>query len=48
MVPLIVMAETYSWYAVATTNYVGNTMEESTWGLVSILLILGLAGAARA
>jgi len=44
MVPLIVMAETFSWYAVATTNYIGNTMEESTWGLVSILLIVGLAG----
>jgi hypothetical protein len=44
MVPLIIMAETFSWYAVATTNYLGNTMEESTWGLVSILLILGLAG----
>jgi hypothetical protein len=44
MVPLIIMAETFSWYAVATTNYLGNMMEESTWGLVSILLILGLAG----
>jgi hypothetical protein len=43
MVPLIIMAETFSWYAVATTNYIGNTMEESTWGLVSILLIVGLA-----
>jgi hypothetical protein len=44
MVPLIVMAETFSWYSVITTNYIGNTMEESTWGLVSILLIVGLAG----
>ena len=43
IVPLIVMAETFSWYAVITTNYVGNTMEESTWGLVAMLLIAGLA-----
>ena len=31
IVPLIAMAETVSWYAVITTNYVGNTIEESTW-----------------
>ena len=43
IVPLIVMAETFSWYAVITTNYLGNTMEESTWGLVAMLLIAGLA-----
>jgi hypothetical protein len=43
MVPLIVMAEISSWYAVVTTNYLGNTLEESTWGLVAGLLIVGLA-----
>ena len=43
IVPLIVMAETFSWYAVITTNYIGNTMEESTWGVVAMLLIGGLA-----
>ena len=42
MVPLIVMAETFSWYAVLTTNYLGNTMEESTWGVVAMLMIGGL------
>ena len=42
MVPLIVMAETFSWYAVVTTNYLGNTMEESTWGLVCMLMVAGL------
>ena len=26
------MAETFSWYSVITTNYIGNTMEESTLG----------------
>jgi hypothetical protein len=45
MVPLIAMAETFSWYAVVTTNYLGNAMEESTWGVVSVLLIIGLANA---
>src|SRR5262249_14747204 len=43
IVPLIVMAETFSWYAVATTNYVGNMFEESTWGVVAILMFTGLA-----
>ena len=43
MVPLIVMAEVFSWYAVATTNYIGNTLEESTWGVVAILMMAGLA-----
>ena len=42
MVPLIAMAETFSWYAVLTTNYLGNTMEESTWGVVAMLMIGGL------
>jgi hypothetical protein len=37
------MAETFSWYAVITTNYIGNTMEDSTWGVVAILIIVGLA-----
>jgi len=42
IVPLIAMAETLSWYSVVTTNYIGNTMEESTWATVSILLMTGL------
>src|SRR5215471_9146974 len=43
IVPLIVLAETFSWYAVATTNYAGNMFEESTWGVVAILMFVGLA-----
>src|SRR5262245_59058481 len=43
IVPLIFMAETFSWYAVATTNYAGNMCEESTWGVVAILMFVGLA-----
>src|SRR5262252_2426431 len=43
IVPLIALAETFSWYAVATTNYIGNMFEESTWGVVAILMFTGLA-----
>ena len=42
IVPLIVMAETFSWYSVITTNYIGNTFEESTWTLCAALLIVGM------
>jgi hypothetical protein len=42
IVPLIAMAETFSWYSVVTTNYIGNTVEESTWATVSLLLMTGL------
>jgi len=42
IVPLIVMAETFSWYSVITTNYIGNTMEESTWATVALLMMTGL------
>lgn len=41
IVPLIAMAECFSWYAVISTNYLGNTMEESTWTLSASLLIVG-------
>lgn len=37
--PLIFIAEIFSWYAVITTNYIGNVTEESLWTL-SYLLIL--------
>ena len=43
MVPLIAMAEIFSWYSVITTNYIGNTLEESSWATVAALLIVGLA-----
>lgn len=41
IVPLIVVAETCSWYAVLTTNYLGNTCEESLWAFSAGLLLLG-------
>ena len=33
IVPLIVIAECFSWYAVLTTNYLGNAIENSIWAV---------------
>jgi hypothetical protein len=41
LVPLIVVAELFSWYAVLSTNYLGNVLEESTWTVASILVLMG-------
>jgi len=41
LVPLIAVAEVFSWYAVLTTNYLGNVFEESTWTLASGLVVAG-------
>ncbi len=41
LVPLIAVAETCSWYAVVSTNYLGNTCEESLWAISAALLLLG-------
>ncbi|MFI5347063.1 MAG: hypothetical protein ACHQ51_11880 [Elusimicrobiota bacterium] len=43
IVPIIVVAETCSWYAVLTTNYLGNSCEESLWATAAALLLLGCA-----
>jgi hypothetical protein len=43
MVPLIVVAETCSWYAVLTTNYLGNACEETLWTLSAALFVIGFA-----
>jgi hypothetical protein len=40
LVPLIVVAEVCSWYAVLTTSYLGNTVEESLWALCALLLVV--------
>jgi hypothetical protein len=40
VVPLIVLAECFSWYAVITTDYLGNVIENSIWA-VTFLLIAG-------
>ena len=43
VLPLIAVAEVCSWFAVLTTNYLGNACEESIWALVSALLVVGLS-----
>jgi hypothetical protein len=42
IVPLILVAEICSWYAVITTSYLGNTVENSLWGVTFLLIALGL------
>jgi hypothetical protein len=41
IVPLIVLAECCSWYAVITTNYLGNVLENSLW--TATFLLIGVA-----
>src|SRR5487761_2194646 len=41
IVPLIVIAECFSWYAVVTTNYLGNAIENSIWAVA--FFIVGVA-----
>jgi hypothetical protein len=41
-VPLILIAEGFSWYAVLTTNYLGNAIENSIWAVVFFLVGIGL------
>lgn len=40
VVPLIVIAETCSWYSVLTTANIGHVFEESLWGLCGGLLVM--------
>ncbi|HVX76790.1 MAG TPA: hypothetical protein VHB49_11720 [Bradyrhizobium sp.] len=42
IVPLIVIAECFSWYAVLTTNYLGNAIENSIWAVTFLLVSIGL------
>jgi hypothetical protein len=41
LVPLIAVAEVCSWYAVLTTCYLGNVIEESIWAFTASLLLVG-------
>lgn len=43
-VPAIAVAECFSWYAVISTNYLGNVVEESIWATVGLGTVLA-AGA---
>jgi hypothetical protein len=42
VVPLIVCAEGCSWYAVITTDYFGNTIENSLWAVTFLLIAFAL------
>ena len=42
IVPLIVAAEACSWYAVITTNYLGNVLENSLWTATFVLIAIAL------
>jgi hypothetical protein len=43
IVPLILIAELCSWYAVITTNYLGNAIENSLWAVTFTLIAVALA-----
>jgi hypothetical protein len=42
VVPLIAVAELFSWYAVLTTSNLGHVIEESLWALSAGLLVMSL------
>lgn len=42
VVPLILVAETCSWYSVLTTANIGHVIEESLWGVSAALLVASL------
>jgi hypothetical protein len=42
IVPLILIAECFSWYGVLTTNYLGNAIENSIWAVAFFAAGIGL------
>ncbi len=40
-VPIIIIAEIFSWYACITTNYIGTAIEESLWAIAALLTVYG-------
>ena len=42
LVPLIAVAESFSWYSVLTTSNLGHVVEESLWGLGAGLMVISL------
>src|SRR5262249_57199232 len=42
LVPIIVIAEMSSWYAVLTTHYLAHAIENSLWTLAAMLVVAGL------
>ena len=47
LVPIIAVAELSSWYAVLSTNYLGNAVEQSLWTFASALVVVGLLSRER-
>lgn len=41
IVPMIVVAECFSWYACTTTNFFGTIIEESLWACAATLTLIG-------
>jgi hypothetical protein len=42
IVPLIVIAECFSWYAVVTRNFLGNAIENSIWAIAFFIVAIAL------
>jgi len=42
VIPLILIAECFSWYAVVTTNYLGTAIENSIWAVTFVAIAIGL------
>ncbi len=42
ILPLIIVAECFSWYAVLTRNYLGNSIENSIWAASFFIIGIGL------
>jgi hypothetical protein len=42
ILPLIIIAECFSWYAVLTKNYLGNSIENSIWAVAFFIIGIGL------
>ncbi len=42
VVPLIAIAEAFSWYSVLTTSNLGHVLEESIWGFSAALMVVSL------
>lgn len=42
IVPLILIAECFSWHAVLTRNYLGNAIENSIWAVAFLIVAVGL------
>ena len=42
VLPLIAVAELFSWYSVLTTSNLGHVVEESLWGLCALLMVASM------